>query len=274
MIDCTQPITLNNGMQMPWLGYGAYDIAESEAEYWVIKALETGYRLIDTASLYGNEKPIGSAIRNSGLDREDIFLTTKVWIDDIRAGRVRQALDDSLKRLGLDYIDLYLLHWPIRNFMEKPWEELNLLLSTGKIKTIGVSNYMPEHLDFLKKVSDLPPSVNQIEFHPYHQQKPLIDYCEKHGVQLQAWCPLMRGQLQDHPLLNSIAHRYHKSVAQVILRWEIQSGISTIPKTTTESRLVENFSIFDFELSSTDVIRISDLDRGEMLGENPYTWCF
>lgn len=262
---------LNAGNNMPWLGFGVWQISgDAETERVVGAAIELGYRSIDTAKIYGNERGVGRAIRASGLAREQLFITTKLWNDDNRAGRAAEAFDHSLKLLGLDYIDLYLVHWPIQGNVVATWKRMERLLATGRAKAIGVSNHLRVHLDELLAVADVVPAVNQIEFHPYLQSKPLVAFCHEKGIQPEAWSPLMvGGEVLGDPVLKQIAKRHGKTTAQVILRWDVQSGVVTIPKTAQRARMAENSDIFDFVLSSDEMTAIAALDRHHRSGPDP-----
>jgi diketogulonate reductase-like aldo/keto reductase len=268
--------TLNNGVRMPWLGLGVFQVpADADAAAAVGSALQQGYRHIDTAALYRNERGVGRAVRESGIPRGEIFVTTKVWNDDIRAGRIEQACADSLKKLGLDYVDLYLLHWPIKGKHHEAWRAMEKIYRSGQAKAIGVSNYMIPHLDELLPAAEILPVVNQIEFHPYLQSKPLHQYCRQRDIRLTAWSPLMQaGPLLRDPVLTGIARKHDKTVAQVILRWDLQLGVVTIPKSVRPERIAENADIFDFELDAADMSVIAALDRNRRNGADPFTFTF
>jgi len=267
---------LNNGVQMPWLGLGVYQInGDAETAAVVRAAIEQGYRSVDTAALYGNERGVGQGIRSSGVPRAELFVTSKVWNDDMRRGRVADAFEQSLSRLGLDYIDLYLLHWPVAGTILPSWKALEKVYASGRVKAIGVSNHMIHHLEELLAQADVVPAVNQIEFHPYLRSTPLLDFCRAKGIQVEAWSPLMQaGAILKDPVLSKIAQIYGKTVPQVILRWEVQSGVVTIPKSTQKSRIVENGDIFDFALTPAEMAAIDGLDRSERSGADPYHFSF
>lgn len=269
-------VTLNNGLKMPWLGLGVFQIrSDRDTDKVVCQAVELGYRSIDTASLYGNERGVGSAVRACGVPREQLFVTTKVWNDDMRQDRVEAAFEESMARLGLDYVDLYLLHWPIKGRMVSSWRVLEKLHRAGRIKTIGVSNFMIPHLEEFLPAVEIVPAVNQIEFHPYLQSKELVAYCGEKTIRLEAWSPLMQaGALLRDPTLSAIARKHGKTVAQVILRWDLQSGVVTIPKSANASRLAENADIFDFELSVDEMAAIARLDRQQRHGADPFNFGF
>jgi diketogulonate reductase-like aldo/keto reductase len=267
---------LNNGVRMPWFGLGVFQVPDdADAARAVRTALDLGYRHIDTAALYHNERGVGEAVRASGVPRGEIFVTTKVWNDDIRADRIEAAFEDSLRKLGLDYLDLYLLHWPIKGRHRTAWQAMERLQRTGRIRAIGVSNYMIPHLDELLPNAEIVPAVNQIEFHPYLQSKPLHDYCRARDIRLTAWSPLMQaGPLLQEPVLAGIAKKHGKSVAQVVLRWDLQVGVITIPKSVHRERIAENAAIFDFELSAAEMTAIAALDRNQRNGADPFTFTF
>ncbi len=267
---------LNNGVLMPWLGLGVFQVpVDADAARAVRIALDLGYRHIDTAALYHNERGVGQAVRESGIPRREIFITTKVWNDDIRADRIEAAFADSMRKLGLDYLDLYLLHWPIKGKHQSAWRTMEKLQRTGRIKAIGVSNYMIPHLDELLPAAEILPAVNQIEFHPYLQSKPLHDYCRARDIRLTAWSPLMQaGPLLKDPVLTGIAKKHAKSVAQIILRWDLQVGVITIPKSVHAKRIAENANLFDFELSKEEMTAIAALDRNQRNGADPFNFAF
>jgi methylglyoxal/glyoxal reductase len=267
---------LNNGVRMPWLGLGVWQIRDdAETERVVRTAIEQGYRSIDTAMIYGNERGVGRGIRHSGIPREQIFVTTKVWPDDVRSNRVREAFDASLHRLGLDYVDLYLVHWPVAGRIVAAWQAMEELARSGRVKAIGVSNHMTPHLEELLAVAKIPPAVNQVEFHPYLQSPPLLKYCRENKIQVEAWSPLMKaGSLLRDPVLENIAQRHSRSVAQIVLRWDVQSGVVTIPKSAKAERLAENAAIFDFTLSGDEMKAIEGLDRNHRSGADPHAFPF
>ena len=225
--------------------------------------------------IYGNERGVGRAIRHCGVPREQLFVTTKVWNDDIRANRVVPACEQSLQLLGLDYVDLYLVHWPIEGRIVPAWRAMEELHAAGRAKSIGVSNHLRPHLDELLRTAKIVPAVNQIEFHPYLQSRPLLKACREHRIQVEAWSPLMKaGELLRDPVLTEIAKRHRKSPAQVVLRWDVQSGIVTIPKSVHAPRIAENAAIFDFVLSDAEMAAIDALDRDERCGPDPRNFGF
>lgn len=253
-----ESLPLNNGVQIPVLGLGVYQSQPGEETYRAVySALELGYRHIDTAALYGNEADVGRAIRdamhNLGLKRSEIFVTTKLWNDDQGPRRTPQAFEKSLKNLGLEYIDLYLIHWPVHSLRNFSWKEMEKLYQQGRSRAIGVSNYMPQHLRELLKIAEVPPAVNQVEFSPYLYQRELLAFCQEHQIQLEAYSPLTRGTRLQDPRLRSYAAKYHKSPAQILIRWCLQHGVVCLPKSVHSERIRENAEVFDFQLSSRDL---------------------
>jgi diketogulonate reductase-like aldo/keto reductase len=270
--DCT---LLNNGLKMPWLGFGVLRISDGqEVEHAVRCALEIGYRSIDTATVYGNERGVGKAIRESGISREDVFLTTKVWNDDQREKRTLAAFEESLKRLGTEYVDLYLVHWPVEGCFQETWQVMEEIYQSGRAKAIGVSNFMVHHLEDILRDSPIVPSVNQVEFHPLLVQPELLGFCQSHKIQVEAWSPLMEGKILTEQTVQELAEKYHKTPAQIILRWDLQHEVVTIPKSTHSSRIAENTQIFDFELSQADMNVLDALDEGKRVGPDPYNFDF
>ncbi|GIO62598.1 aldo/keto reductase [Paenibacillus cineris] len=264
--DCT---ILNNGVTMPWLGLGTYK-AQGDDVYKAVKlALEIGYRSIDTAKVYGNEEEVGRAIAESGIPRGELFVTTKVWNDDQGYDSTLRAFESSQKRLGLEVIDLYLIHWPGKDKFKDTWKAMERLYEEGQIRAIGVSNFHVHHLKDLLQDSRTVPAVNQVELHPRLIQQDLQDFCGAQGIQLEAWSPLMQGKLTDDSTLAGIAQKYGKTPAQVILRWNLQNKIVTIPKSVTPSRIRENADIFDFELSSDEIKKIDSLNQNRRVGSDP-----
>jgi diketogulonate reductase-like aldo/keto reductase len=265
--DCT---LLNSGLKMPWLGFGVFAIDDGEeVEKAVRHALEVGYRSIDTAAIYGNERGVGKAIRESGIPREDIFLATKVWNDDSRKKRTREAFEESLERLGAEYVDLYLVHWPVEGCYQEAWQELQKIYQGGRAKSIGVSNFMVHHLEDILPDSQVIPAVNQVEFHPFLIQPALLKFCREHKIQLEAWSPLMQGQIITEPIVQKMAEKYHKTPAQIVLRWDLQHQVVAIPKSAQPNRIAENAQIFDFEISQADMNVLDALDEGKRVGDDP-----
>ncbi|WP_159888629.1 aldo/keto reductase [Paenibacillus puerhi] len=262
-----QTVTLNNGVKMPIIGFGVYQVPDAEeCERAVYEALMTGYRLIDTAAGYLNEEAVGRAIKRSGVPREELFITTKLWVQDASYESAKLAFAKSLKKLQLDYLDLYLIHQPFGDYYGA-WRAMEELYREGKIKAIGVSNFLPDRLMDLIVHNEIVPVVNQIETHPFYQQTETTTFMKELGVQHQSWAPFAegRGNMFDNKLLTSIAVKHNKSVAQVVLRWLVQREVVVIPKSVRKERIVENFDIFDFELSADDMEQISTLDTRESL---------
>ena len=254
---------LNNGVKMPSIGFGTYKSGNDEETAKIIKyALKIGYRQIDTASFYGNEVGIGNGIKESGINREDIFLVTKLWNDDHGYDKTIKAFNKSLERLQVDYIDLYLVHWP-NKLNSETWKAFEYLYKTGKVKSIGVCNFKVAHLEELKKTAQIMPMVNQIEIHPQSSKNDMLSYCEENNIQLVAWSPIMRGKLFSNELMIGLAEKYKKTIAQIILRWHLQRGVIPIPKSSNEERIKENLNIFDFELSNDDIKTIDLLNEGD-----------
>ncbi|MDB5164031.1 MAG: putative reductase [Candidatus Saccharibacteria bacterium] len=254
--------TLNNGLVIPAIGFGTWQILlNGKAKNAVAEALKAGYRLIDTAKIYGNEKGVGQAIRESGIPREEIFLTTKLWNSDQGYDSAIDAFDDSLARLGFSYIDLYLIHWPATERRHDAWRALQDIYKVGRAKAIGVSNYMVEHLEEVLGESEVVPAVNQIEFHPfvYRRQQPILAFCKAHNIVVEAYSPLARGSHLNHPSITEVAKKVGKSNAQVMLRWAIQHDTIPIPKSTNPDRIRENLAVFDFELAKEDMQRLNNL---------------
>ncbi|WP_144376691.1 aldo/keto reductase [Paenibacillus sp. FSL A5-0031] len=271
--------TLHNGIQMPWFGLGVFKVEDgTELVESVKAAIKNGYRSIDTAAIYGNETGVGQGIREAmaeyNVTREELFVTSKVWNADLGYESTLAAYETTLNKLGLDYLDLYLIHWPVEGKFQEAWRALETLYKDGRVKAIGVSNFQIHHLETLMKDAAVKPMINQVELHPQLTQKELIDYCKKQGIQIEAWSPLMQGQLLDHPVLKEIAEKHNKSIAQVILRWDLQHGIVTIPKSTKEHRIIENSNVFDFELSESEQSRIDALNQNLRVGPDPDNFDF
>lgn len=271
--------TLYNGVNMPWFGLGVFKVEEGpELVNAVRTAIQHGYRSVDTAAIYGNEEGVGQGIREglaaAGLKREDLFVTSKVWNADLGYESTLEAYEESLRKLGLEYLDLYLIHWPVEGKYIEAWKALETLYKQGRVKAIGVSNFQIHHLEKLMNETEIKPMVNQVEYHPRLTQKELQAYCQANGIQLEAWSPLMQGQLLDQEDLQIIAKKHHKSIAQIILRWDLQNGVVTIPKSTKEHRITENSELFDFELSLEDMLRIDSLNQNHRVGPDPDNFDF
>ncbi|AUM63614.1 aldo/keto reductase [Brevibacillus sp. 7WMA2] len=265
----TDGATLANGVVKPWLGLGVYKAEDgAEVEQAIHMALEAGYRSIDTAAIYENEAGVGKAIRDSKIPRDEIFVTTKVWNTEQGYESTLQAFDASLQKLGLDYIDLYLVHWPVPGKYKETWRALETLYKKGLVRSIGVSNFHIHHLEDLLSVCEVKPMLNQIEMHPYLIQKELRQYCEQNGIYVEAWRPLMRGNLEV-PLLQEMAERYQKTPAQIVLRWDLQHNVLVIPKSVKKERIIENAGLFDFELTDADMALLDGLNRDQRFGPDP-----
>jgi diketogulonate reductase-like aldo/keto reductase len=262
-------VTLAGGVEMPRLGLGLYAARGAELDRAVAAALEVGYRHLDTASVYGNERRLGRALARAEIDRTALFVTTKVWNTEQGYRQTRESLEHSLQRLGMDYVDLFLVHWPHSALMEATWRALEDLLEAGKTRAIGVSNFLTHHLDRLAETAEVAPAVNQIEFHPHHQSPELRAACRERGIVVEAWSPLKRGGIVADPDLAPIARRHGVSAAQVALRWILQKGVVAIPKSVTPSRIAENADLFGFHLDDDDMAAIDRLDRGSRLGPDP-----
>lgn len=275
LVDLESTVALNNGVPIPWLGLGVFKSPPGkETEQAVRWALEIGYRHVDTAAFYENEADVGRALRESGVPRDRVFITTKVWNTDQGYDRTLQAFDRSRKNLGVDIVDLYLVHWPVKGKYKETWRALETLLARGKIRAIGVSNFLVHHLEDLLKTAAVRPAVNQVEFHPFLVQKELLDFNARTGIRHEAWSPLTRGRNLEHPVIAGIAQKHGKTNAQVVLRWDLQLGVVTIPKSVHRERILENSRVFDFELDEQDMGRISGLDTGTRIGPNPDTITF
>ncbi|WP_282155099.1 aldo/keto reductase [Cytobacillus gottheilii] len=271
--------TLHNGVQMPWFGLGVFKVEEGPDTISSVKAaIKNGYLSIDTAAVYQNEEGVGEGIRQglaqSGLKREELFITSKVWNADLGYEETLAAYEASLQKLGLDYLDLYLIHWPVAGKYKAAWKALEELYKQGRVKAIGVSNFQIHHLDDLMAEAEIKPMVNQVELHPKLTQMELRTFCKQHDIQIEAWSPLMQGELLSHPELIKIAESHGKSVAQVILRWDLQNGIITIPKSIKEHRIIENSTIFDFTLTQQEMEAINGLNENRRVGPDPDNFDF
>lgn len=265
--------TLVNGVKIPALGFGTWQVKGEDCFNAVSEALRVGYRHIDTAWIYRNEKEVGRAIKESGIKREDLFITTKCWNDHRGYERTLRAFEESCENLQLDYLDLYLLHWP-KELDKESWRAIEELYQLGKIRAIGVSNYHQHHLADLFKTAKIKPMVDQVEFHPKLTQASLHQFLKSENIQMESWSPLMRGQILDIPTLQELSRKYQRSITQIVLRWNIQKGIVVIPKSITPSRIKENFEIFDFELDQDDILRINSLNENIRTGADPDNFDF
>lgn len=267
-------ISLNDGTEIPQLGFGVWQVPANEAERVVSKALEVGYRHIDTAAIYGNEEGVGRAIANSGIPRDELYITTKLWVADFGRAEAKRAMETSLAKLGLDYVNLYLTHWPApatTRYLDA-WLGLEDLADAGLTRSIGVSNHLPEHLDRVVAQGERVPAVNQVEVHPALQQRNITEANARHGIATQAWTPLGRGgTFEDAPVAEA-AEAHGVSPAQVIIRWHLQRGRILFPKSVTDSRIASNFDVFGFELTTDELTAIDGLDRGERTGGDPATF--
>jgi diketogulonate reductase-like aldo/keto reductase len=266
-VDST--VELLNGISMPRLGLGVWRSKQGEeTENAVAAALQAGYRAIDTASLYENEESVGRAVRASGLPREQVFITTKVWNSEQGYDSTLEAFHRSLERLGTGYVDLYLVHWPVPGKYKETYRALETLYEEGKVRAIGVSNFLIHHLEDLMGSCRIKPMVNQVEMHPLLTRKPLLEFCKREGIQLESWRPLMNGRL-DVPLLQELADKYGKTPAQILIRWHLQLGVVTIPKSVRPERIRENANVFDFRLTREDMERIDGLNEDRRFGADP-----
>jgi diketogulonate reductase-like aldo/keto reductase len=266
------PIVLNNGVEMPQLGFGVWQVPDDEAEKAVATALESGYRSIDTAAIYGNEKGTGRAIAAAGVPREDLFVTTKLWNAEQGYDSTLRAFDASLEKLGLEYVDLYLIHWPLpaRDRYVDTYKAFEKLLADGRARAIGVSNFLPEHLERLAGETSVVPAVNQIELHPHLQQQAAREYHAEHGIATEAWSPLGSGKgILEVPAIVAIGRKHGRTPAQIVLRWHLQLGNIVIPKSVTPSRIKENIEVFDFRLDDEDLAAISALNEDRRTGPDP-----
>ncbi|MDR2267798.1 MAG: aldo/keto reductase [Christensenellaceae bacterium] len=267
-IDDKTTVVLNNGIEMPLLGLGVYKSGDDTYDA-VRFALDVGYRSIDTAALYGNEKAVGDAVRASGVNRNEVFITTKVWNDDLRAHTVRKACENSLKLLNLDYIDLYLIHWPVADEYITAYSVMEELFHEQKIRTLGVSNFLPKHIETLLPKCEIVPAVDQLEIHPYLSNTTVIDFCHKLNIMPEAWAPLARGAVSRDLVISTIAEKHSKTPSQVALRWHLQRGEIVIPKSVHASRILENSKVFDFCLDGSDMALINALDNNGRTGPDP-----
>jgi 2,5-diketo-D-gluconate reductase A len=269
---------MNDGNTIPQLGFGVFQIDPDDTAWAVRLALDVGYRHIDTAEMYGNERGVGEGVREYGLDREEVFITSKLNNASHRPDDARRAFEETLSQLGFDYVDLFLIHWPLPTLYDgdyvSTWNVLEELHRDGRARSIGVSNFQVDHLQRLAAECDVTPAVNQIELHPYLRNEEVRAYCQAHGIAVQAWSPIAQGVVLDDPVIAEIARTVDRSPAQVVLRWNIQRGSIVFPKSTTPARIRENFELFDFHLSPADVAAIDALDRGEMGRTGPHPDAF
>lgn len=268
-MDINSYTILNNGVKMPWVGFGTFKIKDKNTAISSVKeALRLGYRHIDTAAIYGNEEAVGEAIKESNVKREDIFLTSKLWNSEHDYDRALKAFDESLRKLGTDYLDLYLIHWPGKSNKDA-WKALEKLYHDGRIKAIGVSNFKIHHLEELINECDIVPAVNQVEYHPEYPQTELHEFCKKHKIQLEAWGPLMQGKIFEIPLMKELSAKYEKTISQIALKWDLQMEVVTIPKSSTKARIKENMNLYDFQISEEDMKKIEKLNIDKRIGPDP-----
>ncbi|AAK79919.1 diketogulonate reductase-like aldo/keto reductase [Clostridium acetobutylicum] len=274
MLDINSFTVLNNGVKMPWLGFGTYKIEYEESSVDYIKtALKVGYRHLDTAAVYGNEPIVGKAVKESGIPRNEIFITSKVWNNKHGYDKTLKAFEDTLKRLDTDYLDLYLIHWP-KTLNKETWKALEKLYKDGRVRAIGVSNFKVHHLEEILEDCEIVPMVNQVEYHPQFPQTEVHEFCKKNKIQLESWGPLMQGKIFDIPLMKELSLKYGKTISQIALRWDLQMGVVTIPKSINENRIKENCDLYDFEISKEDMKKIESLNTGVRIGHDPDTITF
>ncbi len=270
MMDINSKAKLNNSIEMPYLGLGLWEArAGKETQNAVMWAIEAGYRHFDTAAIYLNEEDLGIAIRRSDIPREQFFITTKLWNDDQGYDSTLKAFDESLRKLDMDYVDLYLIHWPVKSKRKESWKALEKLYREGRCRAIGVSNYMINHLEEMFEYAEIIPAVNQVEFSPFLYKKELLDYCNSRNIQLEGYSPLTRGKKLDNPVLKKIAKKYNKTTAQVILRWFLEHKIVVIPKSVRKEKIFENADIFDFSFSQEDMKILDSLNENFRVCWNP-----
>lgn len=274
--NISDTVTLNNGVKMPWLGLGTFRSTAGEVEAAIRWAIEAGYRHIDTAAAYDNEDAIGAALKDIDVPRSELFITTKLWNETQRQGTdaVLWAFDESLKKLQVDYVDLYLIHWPVKGRYKESWKLMERFLAEKRVRAIGVSNFLIHHLEDLKGDSQTVPAVNQVEFHPLLRQPELLEYCQSHGIQHEAWSPLMKGTAEQIPVLVEIGEKHDKTASQVTLRWAMQKGSVVIPKSVHRQRIFANAAIFDFELSGDEMAAIDNIGQEKRFGPHPDTFTF
>lgn len=262
-------VKLNNGLEMPIIGLGVYQADSEETEHAVKIALDNGYRLIDTAEAYKNEEEVGKAINKSEVAREEIFVTTKLWNKDQGYDKTLKAFDKSLDKLNMDYVDLYLLHWPVEGKRIDSYKALEKILESGKTKAIGVSNFTIRHLEELMKETEVVPALNQVEFHTFLYQKELLEYCKEKNIRLEAYSPIARGKKFKHNVIQEMAEKYSKTPAQIMLRWILQHDVIVIPKSTHKERIIENANIFDFEIAEEDISKLDGIDEEYRIAWDP-----
>ena len=273
--DIQGTFTLHNGVEMPYLGLGVYLSKDGQEVSNAVKwALEAGYRHVDTASIYENEAGVGEGLKASDVPREDVFLVSKVWNSDQGYDTTLRAFEASLQRLDTEYLDLYLIHWPVAGKYKETWKALERLYADKRIRAIGVSNFMQHHLQDLLDGADVVPMVNQMEFHPYLVQQSLLDFCKANRIQYEAWSPLMQGHIFKDPAFQELATKYGRTIAQIVLRWNLQKGVVTIPKSSKKERILANADLFDFEISQEDMHHLDAMDQGKRFGPDPDNFDF
>ena len=273
--DIQGTFTLHNGVKMPYFGLGVYLSQDGQEVINAIQwAVEAGYRHIDTAAIYHNERGVGEGVRNCGVARDELFVVSKVWNTEQGYDSTLKAFDDTMDRLGLDVLDLYLVHWPKAGKYKDTWRAMERIYDEGRVRSIGVSNFLQHHLEDLLSEAEIVPMVNQMEFHPYLVQQELLDYCNERKIQYEAWSPLMQGHIFDVPLMKSLSEKYNKTIAQVVLRYDLQKGVITIPKSSKKERIIANADIFDFVISAEDMQALDALDRGKRFGPDPDNFDF
>jgi diketogulonate reductase-like aldo/keto reductase len=274
-VELTSTVRLANGVDIPWVGLGVFQSRQgTETEQAVRWALEIGYRHIDTAAAYGNEQDVARGLLGSGVPREQVFVTTKLWNSDQGYESTLKAFDASRRRLAVDVLDLYLVHWPVKGKYKETWRALEKLYGNGKVRAIGVSNFLVHHLQDLLADAEVAPVVNQVEFHPFLLQKPLLEFGRGRGIRHEAWSPLTRARMLDHETITAVARKHGRTNAQVLIRWDLQLGVVTIPKSVHRERILENSRVFDFELDEQDVARLEALDNGTRVGPDPDNFNF
>ncbi|MEO0573544.1 MAG: aldo/keto reductase [Bacteroidota bacterium] len=273
--DLQGAFTLHNGVEMPYFGLGVYLSKDGQEVIDAVKwAIEAGYRHIDTASVYKNEDGVGEGVKQGGIPREDLFIVSKVWNSDQGYDATLKAFDASLQRLDMDYLDLYLVHWPVSGKYKETWKALEKIYMEGRVKAIGVSNFMQHHLEDVLNDASVVPMVNQMEFHPFLVQQDLMDFCDRNTIQYEAWSPMMQGRIFDMQEFKNLSRKYGKTAAQIVLRWDLQKGVITIPKSAKKERIFANADIFDFQLSTKDVLLLDAMHRGQRFGPDPDNFDF
>ena len=273
--DLQGTFTLHNGVEMPYFGLGVYLSKDGDEVINAVKwAIQEGYRHIDTASIYKNEEGVGQGIKESGISRDDIFVVSKVWNSDQGYSSTLEAFEASLNRLGLEYLDLYLIHWPVAGKYKETWKALEKIYADGRVKAIGVSNFLQHHLEDLLTSAEIVPMVDQMEFHPYLVQQELIDFCNSKNIQYEAWSPMMQGRVFEMNEFKILAEKHGKTIAQIVLRWNLQKGVVTIPKSSKKERIIANSNIFDFELLPEDIKFLDGLHQGQRFGPDPDNFDF